>query len=57
MAIEKDAENESDELLEEYHFAQLEGGVRGKYASVSPPAPFWCFSRPTWRGHSRRPPR
>jgi hypothetical protein len=32
MATEKDAEDEADELWEEYDFAQLPGGVRGKYA-------------------------
>jgi hypothetical protein len=32
MATERDPESESDELLEEYDFAQLAGGVRGKYA-------------------------
>jgi hypothetical protein len=32
MATEKDAEDDADELREEYDFAQLPGGVRGKYA-------------------------
>lgn len=32
MANEKDAEDQADELREEYDFAQLPGGVRGKYA-------------------------
>jgi hypothetical protein len=32
MATERDAENENDELLPEYDFAKLEGGVRGKYS-------------------------
>jgi hypothetical protein len=32
MVTERDAEDENDELLPEYDFAKLQGGVRGKYS-------------------------
>lgn len=32
MTTERDAEDEADDLREEYDFKQLAGGVRGKYA-------------------------
>jgi hypothetical protein len=32
VANERNTEDEGDELREEYDFAQLPGGVRGKYA-------------------------